>query len=67
VGFDDRWVTSRAILAAQRLGLATTVYTVNETPRMLELALAGVTGLFTDVPREALQCLERLGVDSARR
>jgi glycerophosphoryl diester phosphodiesterase len=37
-------------------GLATTVYTVNEPARMLELARAGVTGLFTDVPGEALAC-----------
>ena len=57
VGFDDRRATSRAIRSAQRLGLATTVYTVNEPARMLELARLGVTGLFTDVPREALECL----------
>jgi glycerophosphoryl diester phosphodiesterase len=57
VGFDDRRATPRAIRAAQRLGLATTVYTVNEPERMLELARAEVTGIFTDVPREALECL----------
>ncbi len=57
VGFDDRRASPRAIRAAQRLGLATTVYTVNEPTRMLELARAGVTGLFTDVPGEALACL----------
>jgi glycerophosphoryl diester phosphodiesterase len=57
VGFDDRRASPRAIRAAQRLGLATTVYTVNEPARMLELARAGVTGLFTDVPGEALACL----------
>ncbi len=57
VGFDDRRASPRAIRAAQRLGLATTVYTVNEPARMLELARAGVTGLFTDVPAEALACL----------
>ncbi len=56
VGFDDRRATPRAIRAAQRLGLATTVYTVNEQARLLQLARAGVTGVFTDVPREALEC-----------
>jgi glycerophosphoryl diester phosphodiesterase len=56
-GFDDRRATPRAIRAAQRLGLATTVYTVNEPARMLELARLGVTGLFTDDPREALHSL----------
>ena len=39
---------------AQRLGLATTVYTVNEPARMLELAALGVTGIFTDRPDLAL-------------
>ena len=39
------------------LGLATTVYTVNEPARMLELAALGVTGIFTDRPRQALACL----------
>ena len=57
VGFDDRRATPRAIRAAQRRGLGTTVYTVNEPARMLELARAGVTGIFTDRPREALDCL----------
>ena len=57
VGLEDRRATPRAIRAAQQLGLATTVYTVNEPARILELARAGVTGIFTDVPREALECL----------
>jgi glycerophosphoryl diester phosphodiesterase len=57
VGLEDRRATPRAIRAAQQLGLATTVYTVNEPARILELAGAGVTGIFTDVPREALECL----------
>jgi glycerophosphoryl diester phosphodiesterase len=57
VGFDERRATPRALRAAQQLGLATTVYTVNEPARMLELARAGVTGIFTDVPQQALECL----------
>jgi glycerophosphoryl diester phosphodiesterase len=57
VGFDNRRATPRAIRAAQRLGLATTVYTVNDEARMLELAALRVTGIFTDRPREALECL----------
>jgi glycerophosphoryl diester phosphodiesterase len=61
VGFDDRRATPRAIRSAQRLGLATTVYTVNEEARLLELARAGVTGVFTDVPGEALEWLRLVG------
>lgn len=53
VGFDEAHATPRALRVAQRTGLATTVYTVNEKPRMLELASLGVTGLFTDRPRQA--------------
>jgi glycerophosphoryl diester phosphodiesterase len=61
VGFENRRATPRAIRAAQRLGLATTVYTVNDEARMLELAALGVTGVFTDRPREALRCLRPEG------
>ncbi len=57
VGIENRRATPRAIRAAQRLGLATTVYTVNDEARMLELAALGVTGIFTDRPRQALACL----------
>jgi glycerophosphoryl diester phosphodiesterase len=57
VGFEDRRATPKAIHRAQRLGLATTVYTVNRRDRMLELAALGVSGIFTDVPREALEWL----------
>ena len=57
VGFDDRRASRRALHAAQGRGLATTVYTVNEPARMLELAALGVTGIFTDDPRRALECL----------
>lgn len=50
VGFEDRSARPRAVALAQSLGLATTVYTVNEPRRMLELADVGVTGIFTDRP-----------------
>jgi glycerophosphoryl diester phosphodiesterase len=59
VGFDNRRATARAIRAAQRLGLETTVYTVNDESRMLELAALGVSGIFTDRPRQALECLQQ--------
>ena len=57
VGFQDQRVTRRGIATAQRLGLATTVYTVNDTARMLELRDLGATGVFTDDPRSALAAL----------
>jgi len=56
-GFLDRRTTARGLAAARRLGLATTVYTVNEPARMLELAALGVTGIFTDRPDLALRTL----------
>jgi glycerophosphoryl diester phosphodiesterase len=59
VGFENARVTPRALARAQRLGLATTVYTVNEPSRMRELAELGVTGLFTDRPDLALRELAR--------
>ena len=59
VGFDNRRASGRALRTAQRRGLATTVYTVNEPARMLELAALGVTGIFTDDPRRGLECLGR--------
>jgi glycerophosphoryl diester phosphodiesterase len=58
-GFEDQKATPRALTRAQRLGLETTVYTVNEPRRMRELAELGVTGLFTDRPELALQALAR--------
>jgi glycerophosphoryl diester phosphodiesterase len=61
VGFQNQRVTRRGIAAAQALGLATTVYTVNDTARMLELRGLGVSGVFTDDPRAALAAL-RTGV-----
>jgi glycerophosphoryl diester phosphodiesterase len=42
---------------AQSLGLATTVFTVNEPERIAELAALGVTGIFTDRPRLARETL----------
>jgi glycerophosphoryl diester phosphodiesterase len=56
-GFQNERVTARGLAAAQRLGLETTVYTVNDTARMLELRGLGVTGVFTDDPRRALAAL----------
>jgi glycerophosphoryl diester phosphodiesterase len=56
-GFRLERATRRGIAAAQRLGLATTVYTVNEPERMLELDALGVTGIFTDRPELALRAL----------
>ncbi len=59
VGFQNENVTRRGLLAAQRLGLETTVYTVNDEPRMLELQELGVSGIFTDRPDRALAALGR--------
>jgi glycerophosphoryl diester phosphodiesterase len=50
VGFHNRRVTSRGIARAHLLGLVTTVYTVNDAPRMRELAALGVDGIFSDRP-----------------
>lgn len=50
VGFEDSRATPRALALARRLGLATTVYTVNDPARMRELAALGVTGIFSDRP-----------------
>jgi glycerophosphoryl diester phosphodiesterase len=61
VGFRDRRTTRRGLAAAQKLGLATTVYTVNEPARMLELQALGVTGVFTDRPDLALRTVARRG------
>jgi glycerophosphoryl diester phosphodiesterase len=57
VGFANERVTPRAIARAQSAGLATTVYTVNEPARMLELGALGVTGIFTDRPDLARRTL----------
>lgn len=58
-GFQNERVTKRGILAAQRLGLETTVYTVNDDARMLELQRLGVSGIFSDRPDRALAVLGR--------
>jgi glycerophosphoryl diester phosphodiesterase len=50
VGFNDRLLTERGLARARRLGLATTVYTVNDPRRMRELVAAGVSGIFSDRP-----------------
>ena len=57
VGFANASVTRRAVARAQSAGLETTVYTVNEPARMLELAALGVTGIFTDRPDLARRTL----------
>ena len=56
-GFQDQRVTRRGLAAAKALGLETTVYTVNDVARILELRDLGVTGVFTDDPRAALAAL----------
>jgi glycerophosphoryl diester phosphodiesterase len=61
VGFQDERVTRRGLATAKRLGLATTVYTVNDPARMRELRDLGVAGVFTDDPRLALRALGRRG------
>lgn len=64
VGFADRAARAGAIAAAHALGLATTVYTVNDEARMRELAALGVTGIFTDRPdllRRTLAAVPRPG------
>ena len=57
VGFQNQRVTRRGIATAQALGLETTVYTVNDTARIIELRALGVTGVFTDDPRATLAAL----------
>jgi glycerophosphoryl diester phosphodiesterase len=53
VGFANDRVTPRAIARAQAAAFETTVYTVNEPERMLELRSLGVSGIFTDCPDRA--------------
>jgi glycerophosphoryl diester phosphodiesterase len=54
-GFANNRVTHRGVATALRLGLVPLVYTVNDEERMRELAEAGVAGLFTDRPEQALR------------
>lgn len=56
-GFQDARVTRRGLAAARALGLETTVYTVNDERRLLELRELGVGGVFTDRPALALDAL----------
>lgn len=58
VGFGNVRATSRALAKATRLGLATSVYTVNEPARMRELAALGVGAIFTDRPLLARATLD---------
>ena len=60
VGFQNQRVTRRGLATADALGLATTVYTVNDPARMLELRGLGVSGVFTDDPRAGLAALRYL-------
>jgi glycerophosphoryl diester phosphodiesterase len=54
-GFWDPRAGRRGLELAKRLGLRTTVYTVNEQPRMRELIEWGVDGIFTDRPELLLE------------
>jgi glycerophosphoryl diester phosphodiesterase len=58
-GFRNDRVTPRGLASAQRLGLETTVYTVNDETRVRDLAALGVAGVFTDRPDRALAALGR--------
>jgi glycerophosphoryl diester phosphodiesterase len=57
-GFQNERLTRRGVAAAQRLGLETAVYTVNDETRMAELQGLGVSGIFTDRPDRALRVLD---------
>jgi glycerophosphoryl diester phosphodiesterase len=57
VGFRDDRVSARGLAKAKRLGLETTVYTVNDEARIRELAELGVGGVFTDRPDRARAAL----------
>jgi glycerophosphoryl diester phosphodiesterase len=58
-GYDAARVTPRGIAKGRLLGLETTVYTVNDERRMIELRELGVSGIFTDYPGRALAALGR--------
>jgi glycerophosphoryl diester phosphodiesterase len=59
VGFQNERVTRRGLETARRHGFETTVYTVNDEARIVELDRLGVTGVFTDRPDRALAALGR--------
>jgi glycerophosphoryl diester phosphodiesterase len=50
VSFRNEAARPRRLALARSLGLATTVFTVNEPARMRELVTLGVNGIFTDRP-----------------
>jgi glycerophosphoryl diester phosphodiesterase len=56
IGFEEP-ASAERVEEAQALELATTVFTVNDPERMLELADLGVTGIFTDRPGLARRVL----------
>ena len=58
IGFAEPAMAGR-IEEAQAAELETTVFTVNDPARMLELAALGVTGIFTDRPALARRTLAR--------
>jgi glycerophosphoryl diester phosphodiesterase len=58
VGFKDELVTPPGLRLAESLGLETTVYTVNDPDRMLELAELDVIGIFSDRPDLVRETLE---------
>ena len=60
VGFWDPRAGSRGLALARRLGLRTTVYTVNDESRMRALIELGVDGIFTDRPELLLGTRQRL-------
>jgi glycerophosphoryl diester phosphodiesterase len=57
VGFQDQRVTPRGVARARTAGYETLVYTVNDERRMRTLRDLGVSGIFTDRPREAQEVL----------
>lgn len=63
-GFWEPRVTRRGIAKARALGLATTVYTVNDARRMVELEELGVSGIFTDRPDLLRKVQESAKADS---
>ncbi len=60
VGFEDRSASPGRLALAKSLGLAATVFTVNEPARMRELVSLGVAGIFSDRPALLRDVLEAL-------
>ena len=67
VGFHDPRVNARGVERAGRLGLRTTVYTVNDAERMRDLASLGVDGIFSDRPELARATLRPSPAQARRR